>query len=329
MPLQWSNDATADRTVEPVPIDIIGDVRELYRSPEHSGWHGHFEVSVAICFASNRDTLGETIESLVAQQGGVDFELLLVSNATNDDSVDVARTAAQGLPVRILECESVGYDSNARNVCMTEAAADKLLFLDSDDTVSPSYVADMSAALDASALVTGVWSLHRHNAEHFPQVLDRPHTSPKGWPFRHQGWTFAPGGTLGMRKQVPAAIGGFDPELLYGANNEWCFRAYAAGFEIVAVPTAVVHYRLRPSIRQALRQRYLWGISEVAAARAAERYGMPRRRGVRALGGGRYYRLGRRVLSVRSRYDVYDVVSGAGQAAGHVTGSARYRRLDL
>ncbi|WP_158257157.1 glycosyltransferase [Kineococcus xinjiangensis] len=307
----------------------MGTVRELYRSPEHEAAAGDFDITVTVCFASNRDTLGETVTSLQHQRGAPRFELLLVSNATHDDSVEIAREASRGLPTRIVECESAGYDSNARNVCMVESAAAKTVFLDADDTVNPGYVAAMSAALDSSAMVTAIWDSRSINADRFPQLRGKPADDASRWPFRHQGWTFAPAGTLGFRREVPETIGGFDPELLFGANNEWCFRAYAAGFEIAAAPDAIVHYRLRPSARQAMRQRYRWGVSEVAAAQRAEQYGMPRRTRLRAMGVGTYGRLLARLVRVRDGYDVYEFLSAAGQAAGHVTGSLRYRRLDL
>ncbi|EYR62948.1 hypothetical protein N866_04075 [Actinotalea ferrariae CF5-4] len=310
-------------------VEVVGSVTELYRSPEHDAAAGTFEVTVAVCFASSRDTLAATISSLRDQVDAPTFELLLVSNATTDDSVEVARAAARGLPTRIVECRSAGYDSNARNVSMVEAAADKILFVDSDDLVDAVYVGVMSSALDRAPIVTSVWSLERLNAGRFPELHRMPGTDTSRWPFRYQGWTFAPAGTLGFRREVPATVGGFDPELTYGANNEWCFRAYAAGYELVVVPEAVLHYRLRPSTRETIRQRYRWGVAEVAAAKAAAQYGLPPRTGARALGLGTYSRLLLRLVRIRTAYDWFDFLSTTAAAAGHVTGSVRYRRLDL
>ncbi|NAZ75171.1 glycosyltransferase [Kineococcus sp. T13] len=309
-------------------VRIDGDVRELHRSPEHLAAGGDFEVTVAISFASSRDTLGETVASLHEQVGAPRFEVLLVSNGTTDDSVEVARAAAAGLPTRVVECRSSGYDSNARNVSMVEAAGDKVLFLDADDTVGATYVAAMAAALDTSPIVTAVWDLQRLNGRRWPELQRRP-ADPGDWPMRQQGWTYAPAGTLGFRREVPRAVGGFDPGLTFAANNEWCFRAYAAGFEIALAPGAVVHYRLRSQGVQALRQRYRWGVSEVAAAKAAQAYGFPPRTGLRALGVGTAARLLKRLPGVRSGYGRYDLLSALGHAAGRVSGSVKHRSLDL
>jgi hypothetical protein len=109
---------------------VIGAVLDPYGSPEHNAKNESFDVTVATSFASSRGTIAETISSLARQIGHETFELLLVSKATRHDSLEVAKTAAQGLPVRIIECGRVGYDYNARYVSTAEAASDNMLFVD-------------------------------------------------------------------------------------------------------------------------------------------------------------------------------------------------------
>lgn len=280
-------------------------------------------MTVAVCFASSSGTLAETLVSIASQQDAPPFELLLVSNATTDDSVSVARRYSEGLPVRIVECVSVGYDANARNVAMVEAAADCILFVDADDTVDARYVVSMAAALEHAPLVSAVWELTRLNAGLVPAGATTV------LPFNQQGWTYAPAGTLGLRREVPQRIGGFDPALQYAANNEWCFRAFAAGYAIQAAEGAVVHYRLRGSAPAVLRQRYRWAVWEVAANAAATRHGLPARGLLRALGLGTWYGLLVAALRLRGRGDWLHLVGLVGRAAGRLVGTLRFRRLDL
>lgn len=126
--------------------------------------------------------------------------------------------ASRGLCVRIVECESRGCNVKARNVSILEAATNKILLMDADDLASPTYVASMSAALDRTPLVTGVWSLARLNGDIFPGLPDYDPASPDAWPLRYKGWAYAPTGTLGMRREVPERIGGFRPDLLWRAT---------------------------------------------------------------------------------------------------------------
>ena len=312
-------------------VDVVGAIIELHRSPEHVTMVTDFEVTVAISFASSRDTLGETLNSLANQVDAPIFELLLVSNATFDDSVAVAKSAACGMAFRIVECDSAGYDANARNVSIKEASAAKILFLDADDTISSGYVSAMSKALDSSPLVTGIWAIAELNAQRFPELQGRSGsgTDLVDLPFRHQGWTYAPAGSMGMRREVPTAIGGFRTDLDHGANNEWCFRAYAAGFPTVAVPAAIVHYRLRSRMWDNIRQRYRWGSGGVVAQKVAREYGMPRMSLLRAVGGATAFRLACSLIRMRTRLDVYNFAGLLATAAGSVVGSIRYRHLAL
>lgn len=301
-------------------IHFVGGVETLHRSVEHLAV-AHFDVTVAVCFANSSDTIAETVGSLVHQADAPPFELLLVSNGTSDDSVAIAEAASHGLPVRVIRCDSVGYDSNARNVSMVETAGDKLLFLDADDTVGPDYVATMALALDDAPLVTSMWDTSVLNPDRPRAVANEGTTTLL--PLDKAGWTYAGAGTLGVRREVTSAIGGFDPALRYAANNEWCFRAFAAGFEMVAVPDAFVHVRHRADLWGGVRQRYRWGLWEVAAERVASAYGLPRTSLESTA--RRYLALARSSLRIRTSQNVFFFLLGLSHATGRTTGSVRFR----
>jgi GT2 family glycosyltransferase len=72
-------------------------------------------------------------------------------------------------------------------------------------------------------------------------------------------------------------LGGFDERFNPFANGEdvdLCWRAERAGFRLAFVPTAVVHYRLRGSRREAIRKQFRVGASEVALMRKYPRSGL-------------------------------------------------------
>ncbi len=222
----WQETMSQARRAKPAaaPVDArrsVGPVRELLRSPEHHA-QGRFEATVAVCFASSAETLAETLGSLRSQAGAPPFELLLISNGTTDDSVQIATQATTGLPVRIIECPSVGYDANARNVAIDEAGGEVILFVDADDVVADDYVAEMVAALSHADFVTAIWEYGKLNGDRFPE-LRGDDARFETLPFRYRGWPYAPAGTLGVRRDVARDIGGFDTGLEMGANNDWCF----------------------------------------------------------------------------------------------------------
>lgn len=312
-----------------MPADVVGSVRELYVSPNHEGASATFEITVAICIANSAKTIAETVLSLVEQENAPSFELLMVFNGSTDASLERSIAAGQSLALRAIECESLGYDANARNAATREAAAGKIIFIDSDDLASPAYVARMCAALDRAPLVTGVWSLERLNADVFPDVTDIIPITAEAWPMRDSGWPYAPTGTLGFRKEVVEAVGGFRVDLGVACNNEWCFRAYAKGFDIVPVLDAIQHYRMRQTAREMFWQRYNYGKYEVAARKAAIHHGLPSKQLLSALGLGSMFRLMKGAVRARSRWDWYKVAGMLGSIAGHAVGSAKHRFLDI
>jgi glycosyltransferase involved in cell wall biosynthesis len=232
------------------PLSVVGDIREIYRSPNYDTTQP-FDCTVAICFASHRSTLQDAVNSLVEQKDSPNFELLLVSNNTQDDSVAVAIAAAGLLPVRVIECESAGYAANARNAALISAASDNILFLDADDEAGERYVRSLYEGLLNYPLVTSIWSFKKLNQTNYPDIQD---PSPQMMPFHWEEWTFSADGAMGYRRTVPQQIGGFLLDLGPAANNEWCFRAYANGYEIQPIPEAIVHYRLRSTLWRSFQQ---------------------------------------------------------------------------
>jgi glycosyltransferase involved in cell wall biosynthesis len=247
-------------------------------------------------------------------------------NGTTDDSVQVAAQATTDLPVRIIECPSVGYDANARNVAIDEARGEVILFVDADDVVADDYVAEMVATLGHADVVTAIWEYGLLNGDQFPE-LRADDARFETLPFRYNGWPYAPAGTLGVRREVAREIGGFDARLEMGANNDWCFRARAADHDLVAVPSAVVHYRLRRSWGALFRQRYQWGKGEFAAARAAEALTLPdtpSRSPRRAR-----HRDWSAASALTTSYGRYRAVGTAGQLLGWAAGMLRAHTTQL
>src|SRR5690606_16277746 len=70
---------------------------------------------------------------------------------------------------------------------------------------------------------------------------------------------------LGFERRLWEEIGGFDTSLsgTGGDETEMLLRAWAAGYRIRRVPEAIVHYRLRPGLRSAIRQRYRQGRAQM------------------------------------------------------------------
>lgn len=107
----------------------------------------YLRTSIVIAARDAEDTIAETLGSLLAQSVCA-WEALVVDDGSSDATAAiVAEHAARDSRFRLLTCGGEGA-SSARNKGISNAAGDRILFLDSDDWIDRSFLARMNAALD-------------------------------------------------------------------------------------------------------------------------------------------------------------------------------------
>ncbi len=97
---------------------------------------------------NRRDHIGRCLGSLKAQEFA-DLEVVVVDNASEDDTVEVARSSAPSLDVRVLVNDANYERSYSRNRGAAEARGRYVVFLDSDDVLEP------GALVRAAAFIAG------------------------------------------------------------------------------------------------------------------------------------------------------------------------------
>ncbi len=103
-------------------------------------------ISLIVPIYNKAKFLPETLNA-IAKQSFRDFELLLVDDGSIDDSVAVAETVLKksDLTYQILRKEN-GGQSSARNYGLDRARGDYVLYLDSDDVISPDFLERLSSS---------------------------------------------------------------------------------------------------------------------------------------------------------------------------------------
>lgn len=112
-------------------------------------------VSVVISARDGAATVDRAVAAILAQRDAPPFELVLVDNASRDDTG--ARAAATGDPrVRVLRLEDRGSGpGNARNHGVREARGPLIAFTDIDCYPEPGWLAALAAAAADADLVAG------------------------------------------------------------------------------------------------------------------------------------------------------------------------------
>jgi glycosyltransferase involved in cell wall biosynthesis len=197
------------------------------------------EITVIIPAHNAGTTVGETLAGLEAQRFDGRFEVILVDDGSDDETMRIAG----GSPIvdRMLQLDR-GGPARARNAGAAAAGAGRLAFLDADCRPVPGWLAAGNAALDAAQLVIG---------EARP-----PPGEPVG-PFDRTLWVVGTSplfesANMFVRRELFERLGGFESWLRprdgkeLGEDVWFGWRAMRSGAQVAPCPEALVHHAVHP-----------------------------------------------------------------------------------
>lgn len=130
------------------------------------------DISVALPVHNGARTLAATLDSL-AQQSLRDFEVVVLDDASSDDSVAIAASYQDRLNLRLIQAERNLGISGARNRLLAEIESPFIAILDHDDICHPERLARQHAYLQAHPEIDIVGSA----VTYFSDVADLPTAS--------------------------------------------------------------------------------------------------------------------------------------------------------
>jgi glycosyltransferase involved in cell wall biosynthesis len=280
-------------------------------------------VSVIIPARNAAGVLDQQLVALSQQSCDSRWEVIVVDDQSSDGTGDVVRDYQGALPsVRVIRTQRSLNAAHARNTGVEAASGRLLLFTDADDVVGEGWLSRMVEALDGEHIVAGRLDIQRLNA---PWAREsRPVHQQHGlqaWDVGGTAWLAHAGGpNLGVTRGLWEDIGPFDVGLDFVDDIDFCFRAQLAGYRLCFVFDAVVHYRLRASLRGICGQAYDWGRASVTLQQKFVPRGMPRPNPVReALG---WLRVPLELALVRDRGGFARWLHTVGYRAGRGRGAA-------
>jgi Glycosyl transferase family 2 len=204
---------------------------------------GDPHVSVVVTLYNYAHTIADAIRS-VALSDLDEVELVLVDDASTDDSLEVARATLADLPWlggRIVERGANGGLARARNLGIEHARADYVFVLDADNAVHPSGLRRLAGALDEHPDADFAYGLIRTVGPSGPMgLLSWSPWDP--WWLRIDNYIDAM--ALLRRASVLEAGGYTTEEALYGWEDFelWCNMA-SRGMSGTLLPELVASYR--------------------------------------------------------------------------------------
>jgi glycosyltransferase involved in cell wall biosynthesis len=235
-------------------------------------------VSVVLPCYNGAATLTDMLDSLVTQTWKGDWELVFVNNGSTDNSVAIALSYADRLPVRVVQAY-VGHGpqgtvGHSYTVGFKAAKGDLILVCESDDACDPDWMRHMVKALETCEFAVPALDYEKLNAPNMNWGKDR------GLQGRAEGLPtmigplhlpFAACNAIGMTRACYQRVG--DPTDWIGTawDVDYCWRVQLAGMKLTYVPEALVHYRLRQTAEGRFKQARSWGRGHI---KLHIRYGM-------------------------------------------------------
>jgi N-acetylglucosaminyl-diphospho-decaprenol L-rhamnosyltransferase len=242
------------------------------------------DLSIIIVNWNAGKLLRRSVESVIASRPSVDYELLVIDNASADESLtvlrasDLARELINRGRLRIIENgENLGF-GQANNQAFTLTTAPFLLLLNPDTEVTAGSIDCLVATVQSNPRIAAAG----------PRVLNDDgslqisvwRNPPAAWeillsqmklylllPRRLRGelllgghWDhnrerrvpMLSGAAMLVRRTVIEEVGGFDERFhMYGEDNEWCLRIMRAGWQLIFQPSAVIfHHGAQSSLQR-------------------------------------------------------------------------------
>jgi len=232
------------------------------------------QVSIIIVNWNAKDYLEDCITSL-EKQTYQNFEIILVDNASTDDSVKFIENKFPNIRI-IKNKENVGF-AEGNNIGMRQAKGNLIALFNPDAKADSEWLSNLVSTLissDKIAAVTGkifylgdefgknavfcTWSkINPITAMPYNFFDDEPESKVD----------YLSGATMLVKKDVIEKIGYLDPEyFLFFDETDWCARMIRAGFDLVYTPKAKAWHKVSASLENSSKKTYYMERSRVRFA---------------------------------------------------------------
>lgn len=216
-------------------------------------------LSVIIPCYNAEDTLASQLEALANQSWDEPWEVLVVDNGSTDRSREIAHEYQNKFDhYQVVDASEKQGASHARNVGVTLAKAEAVVFCDADDVVAEGWVAAIGRAFEKYEFVASRFDFDKLNTNTGQDYISGNQTAglQQLW---YPPYAYHTGGCgMGVTKRIHQQVQGFDEDLLRLQDTDYCLRIQQLGVKLQFVSDALIYIRNRPSTKGAYFQGRTW-----------------------------------------------------------------------
>jgi len=219
----------------------------------------NMKLSIIIPCYNGAKTLAAQLDALADQAWDQPWELLLADNGSTDNTRAIAAQYVGKIPnLQILDASAKRGASYARNVGVTAAQAEAVVFVDADDVVAPGWLAAIGEALQQHRAVASAFDYTQLNNRSRQEYM-KGNQATELQQLWYPPYAYHAGGCgLGVHKSVHNAIGGFDESLRRLQDTDYCLRLQQQGVELKFIPNALIYIRNSDSWQGVFYQGRSW-----------------------------------------------------------------------
>lgn len=217
------------------------------------------KLSIVIVNYNVRTYLEQCLQSVAKALEGIEGEVFVVDNHSDDDSVETIKTQYQW--VRLIENqENIGF-ARANNIAIRQAKGEYVLLLNPDTVVGEQTLREVLSFMEAHPQAGGA-GVMMHNADgslapESRRALPTPWVSclkmlglTKRYYMSHLSWDkpgridVISGAFCFLRKKALDEVGLLDEDFfMYGEDIDLSYRLLKGGWENWYLPYPIIHYK--------------------------------------------------------------------------------------
>ncbi len=231
----------------------------------------YYKYSIIIPSFNRADEIFELLQSLAKLNFPLErFEIIVADDGSTDNTPQIVEQLRHLFPFDLKYFTQTNQGPGAaRNLGMNQASGDFFIFVDSDVTVPPDWLANIDRALnEEQADAFGGPDTYRKD---FPALLKAINYSMtsflttgglRGKKGKKLAKFYPRSFNMGLSRELWQKIGGFS-NLRHGQDIEFSNRILKSGAKVIFVADAPVFHKRRTNLRRFFKQVFNWGVARI------------------------------------------------------------------